>query len=90
MAKFQYSSTYVCNQNMYRHVIMRCQPCPKIIRSKTLMNAKEWKQLGIKQGKKWIHVGYSPCEEYYPVLLFKKKWENEELTDPLSPSAESA
>lgn len=83
MTSFNYSPPYVCENMVYRHIIVND---PQLVAHNELMNEDEWRKLGITQREGWIHYGYSHCNETNPVLLFKRMLgDGEEIvTDPLS------
>lgn len=90
--KFEYSPHYACDNTLYRHIVCRKNSydvTPTSIRNKVLLDENTWRGLGIRQSLGWEHIGYSHCDERYPVLLFRKEATEdckEEFTDPLLPS----
>ena len=88
MPTFDYSSSYSCDNTLYRHVVYKggsWEPTPLAIENKALLDEDTWRRMGICQSLGWEHIGYSHCDERNPVLLFKKESKGE-FTDPLLPS----
>eukprot|EP01115_Flamella_aegyptia_P006920 TRINITY_DN286_c3_g3_i1.p1 TRINITY_DN286_c3_g3~~TRINITY_DN286_c3_g3_i1.p1 ORF type:complete len:82 (+),score=4.07 TRINITY_DN286_c3_g3_i1:61-306(+) len=72
--QFRYSAHYSDDFYEYRHIILP-QSYISYLPKNRLMTEQEWRGLGVRQSKGWVH--YSIHEPEPHVLLFRRKKKNE-------------
>ncbi|UXI15488.1 aquaporin-9 [Sarcoptes scabiei] len=67
--EFYYSDKYQDDKYEYRHVVLP-KEYVKLIPKTHLMSESEWRALGVKQSKGWIHYMIHEPEPH--ILLFRR------------------